>query len=158
MNTSLADVLGFLQGHNSWLFWAALAAITCGLSLLLTGVYLHVRRLWRQGLRHSRGPRPVPDQAPAVLQTAASAGYQPPGGLPAAPTGPVTSPPAKDFRSDERELTSGSLPVVLKRLRQATDGLEAVAGELLASDHARPESSLKHLAGDVEYVFKASRH
>jgi len=158
VNVNLADVLRILQGHNSFLFWVALAAITCGVSFFLTGVFIHVRRMWRRGHRQSRGNCTAPNRAPAAPREITSAGHRVPAGSPTESAASATAMSAGDIRSEIRELSSGSLPVILSRLRQATDRLEAVAGEMLASDHVRPESSLKHLADEVEYVFRASRH
>jgi hypothetical protein len=137
-----------------------LAAITCGLSFLLTGIYLHLRRLWtarqlRQGESGGEwSPREEdaavdvtsPDPGAEIRQRAAGAALA------------LATAVREDRRSAAPDLADGSLPLILQRLRRAADSLESMADELVRQGFPAAESPLKHLAGDVEYVFRASRH
>ena len=159
MAASVADFQNLVLGQNGFIFWIAVAAITCGVSLLLTGIYLYLRRVWYHGgfrllIRHA-----ARQADPDARKSAGSSGALP--GNPhatATQDEPLPAQAAGPAPVCDLDLGTDSLPQVLHRLREAANRLENLTDELVNPLNSSAESPLKHLTGDVEYVFRASRH
>lgn len=134
----LNSITTLAQGQGT-VFWVATAAVSLGLTLLTVAVmHALVQRVARRRGAAAMAPAhaaPIPAAPPQVA--AAYATQQAP---------PATLPDDDD----------SSLALMLRRLQQAGDRLEEIAGDreaMLGHGHA---SALKSGFQDVEYVFRAS--
>ena len=134
-------------------FWAAVTAVTLGLTLLSVSIVFQVRKMvghsWHR-LRRPRRPGRVPQDATAApLVTVDGDSYQRSGFVPR-PT------PADDPAAD----TDPRLPILLTRLQTAADRLERIRAALQGEGHpgdATAHSPLKSALPDVDYVYKTGR-
>ncbi|MEZ4388739.1 MAG: hypothetical protein R3D98_14445 [Candidatus Krumholzibacteriia bacterium] len=136
------SITGLAQGQGT-VFWAAGAAVSLGLTLLVVALGQALRQQLRRGRARARVASP-PETAvtpPARLPDAMAA-YAASSRTAAAPGDP------------DRE--EGSLALLLRRLQQAGDRLEEIAGDLDVAESQAAASSLKSDLQDVEYVFRAS--
>lgn len=126
------------QGQGT-VFWVATAAVSLGLTLLVVAL-LHavVQRAARRRAAAAMTSAPAAPIPTAASQVAAA--Y-------AAEQAPLATPP-----EDE----SSSLVLMLRRLQQAGDRLEEIAGDREATLGHGHTSALKSGFQDVEYVFRAS--
>jgi hypothetical protein len=127
--TSLAEGQGTV-------FWVATVAVSLGLTMLVTALVQALRQATRRRAT-SAAPTPPPAEVrPAREAVQAYAASDPP-------------PPAAAPEDS-------SVALLLRRLQQAGDRLEEIAGDLDASAAFDAVSGLKSEPLDVEYVFRAS--
>jgi len=134
-------------------FWAAVTAVTLGLTLLSISIVFQVRKMvghsWLRLRRPRRPVRAPQDAATAPLVTVSGDSYHRSGFVP-------TPTPAVDAASD----TDPRLPILLTRLQKAADRLENIRATLQGEDHpgdATAHSPLKSTLTDVDYVYKTGR-
>lgn len=138
-----------LAGEQGPVFWAAAAAVSLGLTLLVVALVqtlvrmvsarAHVKTLNVDAAAPEAPPVSTPEPTPTTpefVQTAYAAGDS-------APT-------------NQRPEEDSSLAILLRRLQSAGDRLEEIAGDLETAALMDDRSSLKSEPRAVEYVFRAS--
>ena len=157
-----ANLLGSSQDQGP-LYWVAVAAISSGSSLLLVSVYLQLSRghggwrsgwsrifggNWRSGFRSTAN-------SPAAGLIGARRSATP--ALAAELPNPRTTAAYAAAAAEAAEsVPAVTLSALLPRLQRLSDRLEDMTATL-RDVHTRGQSSLKPVARDVEYVFKANR-
>ena len=136
-------------------FWAALAAVALGLTLLSVSIYLQVRKMVgsRKFLRRkttTQAPvaNPVATATPRI--TVSEDVNEATGLVPAATTGAPASAPAADPR----------LANLLQRLKSSADRLDRIHGSLGRIDDlsaTTTDSPLKPISEEVDYVYRTGR-
>lgn len=132
-------------------FWAAITAVTLGLTLLSVSIVFQVRRLLRGRRLRWRAPR-LRRRSQAIARphtpriTVTDAGYQADGFRPdAAPPAAARAPDVAGLRD------------LLQRLRAAGDRLaqiQTALGPERGPGAAVPDSPLKSPVEDVDYIYK----
>lgn len=148
------DILFFLRADHGWLFWAAVAAMAAGVSLVLAGITWQLRCWWRNQGGLGRG-------GAAATRSEKAAALHPPVRSEAARKAYAANPlPSRESTAAPAlapSVTTTSLTQLLGRLQQAVADLEGMASEAWAPPPDGEESFLKQGDGQVEYVFRASR-
>ena len=134
-------------------FWAAVTAVTLGLTLLSVSIVFQVRKLagtsWLRLKRHRRPPASPPKMEATPRVTFSGDSYHPTGLVPA-PAAPTTS-------GDD---TDPQFTTLLTKLQAAADRLENLhAAQTGAGRQTAPSahSPLKSALMDVDYVYKTGR-
>lgn len=151
------ELKSFLQEDHGLIFWAAFTVMAIGVSLLVAVGFVQLRRVVPKFgslgiLKWNRQRQPLSLKPPIHRSGRAT---RPPD---SARSAPPKASIASTRQTPQPEPLNGSLPVLLRRLQSAADRLEKMADDLSGSSVHDSESSLKQLPGEVEYVFKASRH
>ncbi len=129
--TSLAEGQGTV-------FWVGTVAVSLGLTLLVTALVQALRQTTRRRAT-AAAPLPTPPPAETLPSRDAIQAYA------------ASDPPRPAVSAGD-----GSVALLLRRLQQAGDRLEEIAGDLDASAAFEAVSGLKSGTQDVEYVFRAS--
>ncbi len=151
------------------IFWAALAAVALGLTLLSVSIFFQVRKMLansgylkrRQAAKAARAiesevSAAVEIQAPRITVT--DDGYQAEGFIPTAI--PAATPAAVAPATSAPVASDPRLAGLLTRLKSSADRLDRIHGSL-GHNGARPQavadSLLKGISEDVDYVYKTGR-
>lgn len=143
------DLIQNLFDGQGLVFWAAVAAVALGLTMLSVSIVFQLRRVF--GHRRPRIRRPRRGAAKAVTAprvTVTTDGYQAAAHLP--------EPPAAAGRTDSDPLLNS----LRDRLKTAADRLERIHGSLdgvSAGRRTAPHSGLKDPASTVDYIYKSAR-
>ncbi len=136
-------------------FWAALAAVALGLTLLSVSIFFQARKMVgsRKFLRRKTTTQapvasPVATATPRITVTEDV--YEATGFVPAATTDAPASAPAADPR----------LANLLQRLKSSADRLDRIhssLGRIDALSATTTDSRLKPICEEVDYVYRAGR-
>jgi hypothetical protein len=136
-------------------FWAALAAVALGLTLLSVSIFFQAQKMVgsRKFLRRKTTTQapvasPVATATPRITVTEDV--YEARGFVPAATTGAPASAPAADLR----------LANLLRRLKSSADRLDRIHVSLGRNDGlsaTATESPLKTASEEVDYVYRTGR-
>ncbi len=156
MNWSQIQTLFDGQGI---VFWAALAAVALGLTLLSVSIFFQVRKmvgsrpfLRRQSTTETAAARPIAAAAPRITVTEDV--YEATGFVPAATTAAPAPAPASSPAADPM------LANLLQRLKSSADRLDRIHGSLGRSaglTATTTDSSLKTSSEEVDYVHRTGR-
>jgi len=138
-----------LASEQGPVFWAAAAAVSLGLTLLVVASLQSLRRLIgnRRPVQAAVSVAPPAEEIPAAdAATRPTATPETAQGAYEATT--VTATPSNPENS--------SMALLLRRLQSAGDRLEEIASDLDTSAALAHDSLLKSEPRDVEYVFRAS--
>jgi len=135
-------------------FWAAVSAVTLGLTMLSVSIVFQVRRMLtgkRNLIKRAAGrktsKKAKPPETPGI--TVSEDTYQPSGFVPAVPASPTATNNAAPL-----------LDNLLERLKSSADRLESIHASFENPGSRRgghPQSSLKETTEGVDYIYRTGR-